>query len=780
MIRIVIENLLYMGISAGIISLLMLTAAGVCRGRFNAKWHLTGWLIAMVTLLVPVYLVFGTADLRLWIGQQDSRTAQYRIVITNTMDRSIGDIVSGRESSQMKTGTDVNPASALNANTNQPTKNAAAVTSDSTAVKASAVPAASILPNQVSISLRDAVFTVWLGVALLMGSRKFFRYFSFRRRMLRNSQISDGRWADVLPEGMKIKVILREANIPSPIVFGVFHPIVVVPAHARKKDAVHFALLHEMQHIERRDLLVKFLAETAAVIHWFNPFAWLIRNKVTIYSENACDESVAAQLSNDDRKGYAMAILDFMDDSAVPEPNYPPTLMSFSGGTENLKNRIKSIMKYKKMKRHVLILSVCMMLTVSMIGTMAASNLAFSGNDSATKTAPNDAGAADLEKANEKAALDAVNTASDHDPVITVKVPAADRITEAYARLNEGDISGAWKSIEDDYAQPDGPSLLRDIYQAIEDEDDGISGIGTVRGNTTGNIVNGGLSATAGDWIYYSQNGLWKYNIGTGENIRLLESTSSFPIRNINVIGEWVYYTCYSSDIYQDNCLFRMDISGGKAERIYDGNCQSVSIVLDRIYIVLQKENTEKSVGVFTMQGGFVKELVGKIYGNFSNISVLGGWVYYGTDAGDSMGTLNRVSTDGTKTEEMADGTFMSSVIVSDGWIYYASAKSAGAKTDICRQRPDGSDNATLLEGMNLNHFNVSDSTLFYESNWNALGGHPMMKSLDGGKGVKISDTVYCEDISLVGNELANVYVACDVVYSEADFQAYLSGMEIS
>jgi len=771
MIRLVIDSLLYMGIGAGIIALLMLGLAGICRGRFNAKWHLAGWAIAMVTLLVPMYMLFSPDAMRLSLGQQDNRTAQYRIVITNTMDRDIGDIVHTGNNQKIPDSSSSQPAVTADSPAKTPVSAAA---DGSTGGKASAPSSASELPNQVSFTVREAFFAVWLAVALIMGAWKLFRYYSFRHEMLSSSRISDGRWTDVLPENMKKKVILREANIPSPIVFGVFHPMIVIPVYAKNRDAVHFALLHELQHVERHDLLLRLLAEYAAVIHWFNPFAWLIRNKVTFFSENACDESVAAQLSKDDRKGYAMAILDFMDD-AVPEPDYPSTLMSFSGGTENLKKRIMSIMIYRKMKRPVLILSVCLMLSVSMIGTMAASNLAFSGS-SILANIPT-SGDNKTVDGTEKTPSDPADGST---PVITVNIPTADHLGAANKLLDAGDAVGAWNMIRDDYAQPDGPSLLQDIYKSIETKDDGLSGIGSIRGNTTGNIVNGGLSAAVGDWIYYSHNGLWKYNTATGENIRLLESSDSFPVKNINVVGDEIYYTCYAGDLYLDNCLYRIHTGGGDSERIFEGNCRSVSVVLDRIYVVLQNENTQRSIRVLTLDGAYVKELANKIYGNFSQISVLGGWVYYGTDAGDSMGSLNRISTDGSRIETVADGTFISACIVSAGKIYYASSVSAESLTDICSQNLDGSDRKTLLTDMNLNHFNVSGTDLFYVSNYNALGGHPMMKNLDGGKGKQISDMIYPEEITLVGNELANVYAACDTVYAEADFRTYVSGLEIS
>ncbi|MEJ1730593.1 M56 family metallopeptidase, partial [Escherichia coli] len=104
----------------------------------------------------------------------------------------------------------------------------------------------------------------------------------------------------------------------SPFVFGVFRPVVIMPSHAVSKENVSYALMHELLHVERRDLLTKSIAEIVAILHWLNPAAWLIRNQINLACENACDEAVAERLDEQERKAYARAILDFMDVSVVP------------------------------------------------------------------------------------------------------------------------------------------------------------------------------------------------------------------------------------------------------------------------------------------------------------------------------------------------------------------------------------------------------------------------------------------------------------------------------
>lgn len=323
----IVDNLVFMGVAAMVIALMMLIVAWVGRNLFSGVWFQTGWIIAMLLLIIPVYWLIGMMrpSFDLW-GQNERIDAFIKSYIEFSNKPVFGGF--------FETG----------------------------------------------VSIGTVIFAGWLIGVLVLAAWKMIRYFSFRDTILRGSVPSDERWIFAIPEEIRSKIKLRDAAIPSPFVFGIFRPTVVMPSHAESREDVCFALMHELLHIERKDLLTKTIAEVVAVLHWFNPFAWIIRNQVTIACENACDEAVAAKLNEDGRKGYAAAILDFMDYSAAPEPNYPPTLMSFSGDSDHVKRRLKNIMRYKQMTRSVLIVSVGVILIIASVGVLTAFSFALAGN----------------------------------------------------------------------------------------------------------------------------------------------------------------------------------------------------------------------------------------------------------------------------------------------------------------------------------------------------------------------------------------------------------------
>jgi TonB family protein len=81
-----------------------------------------------------------------------------------------------------------------------------------------------------------------------------------------------------------------------PMVWGVFRPVVILPHQYTDwtNDERDMILRHELAHIKRRDVLWLNLASLLTVIHWFNPAAWLMKQRLNKESEYACDDHVLA------------------------------------------------------------------------------------------------------------------------------------------------------------------------------------------------------------------------------------------------------------------------------------------------------------------------------------------------------------------------------------------------------------------------------------------------------------------------------------------------------
>lgn len=102
--------------------------------------------------------------------------------------------------------------------------------------------------------------------------------------------------------------LYESAFVKSPVVAGIMNPKIIIPKDI-SKEALEYALLHELCHIKYCDNLWRLISVFAACIHWFNPFAWIFLYISGQDMELACDERVMKGMTGDERKSYANALL---------------------------------------------------------------------------------------------------------------------------------------------------------------------------------------------------------------------------------------------------------------------------------------------------------------------------------------------------------------------------------------------------------------------------------------------------------------------------------------
>jgi len=143
-------------------------------------------------------------------------------------------------------------------------------------------------------------------------------------------------------------------------------------------------------------------------------------------------------------------------------------------------------------------------------------------------------------------------------------------------------------------------------------------------GNTTGNIMNGGLAAKQGDWIYYfSDKDIYDMGIckmfKDGSNSNKITDTDGAG--SINIVNDWIYYG------YKGICKVRTDGSGW--EKISDDKAGCVHVVNDWIYYSEECSFDYTLCNIYKMRiDGSEKELLLKdnMFGTFC---VSGECIYY-------------------------------------------------------------------------------------------------------------------------------------------------------
>ena len=143
--------------------------------------------------------------------------------------------------------------------------------------------------------------------------------------------------------------IFQSEKVVSPFVLGVIKPKIYIPFNLDDETLSHI-VSHEKSHIKSFDNITKLVAFILLAVHWYNPLVWVCFKLLSQDIEFACDERVVKNYTLEKRKSYAEALLS----CAVNEGRgliYP---LGF--GEVSIKDRIKSVVSYKKTLKVVLIL----------------------------------------------------------------------------------------------------------------------------------------------------------------------------------------------------------------------------------------------------------------------------------------------------------------------------------------------------------------------------------------------------------------------------------------
>ena len=145
--------------------------------------------------------------------------------------------------------------------------------------------------------------------------------------------------------------LCRCAAYDTPLMFGVFHPMIALPERDYDAALLTNILRHELTHYRRRDPLYKWFAVAALSTQWFNPLAWLIRRELNRACELSCDEWLLRGMDREDKLSYGNTLLSMAESAALPAGVVATT---FSTEKRNLKERLEQIMSYKKNNARIL------------------------------------------------------------------------------------------------------------------------------------------------------------------------------------------------------------------------------------------------------------------------------------------------------------------------------------------------------------------------------------------------------------------------------------------
>lgn len=180
-------------------------------------------------------------------------------------------------------------------------------------------------PTSLYSSLGMALAVLWgVGAAAFLAWHAL-GHWRFCRRMIDQS-ISTERAGDI--------EVIETSAASGPLAFGIFRRYVAFPrdfAERYDADERELALLHELGHHQRGDLIANWVALAVLALHWFNPLAWRAFRAFRADQEMANDALVLAGRSAIDRHTYACAIVKAAHGGAVSAACHLHTIQDLKG-----------------------------------------------------------------------------------------------------------------------------------------------------------------------------------------------------------------------------------------------------------------------------------------------------------------------------------------------------------------------------------------------------------------------------------------------------------------
>lgn len=212
-------------------------------------------------------------------------------------------------------------------------------------------------------SIAVVLFVFWqLGMILMLGFNSIC-YVSYIRKLKKYNISAERQEIELLNHLLKRKNSLKlykNTIVESPFLIGVFRPVVILPDKKYEVMKLRNILIHEITHMHRYDIAVKWLLIFLGAVHWFNPLVYFVRREMNKACELACDEAVIKNFDISEKQQYGDTLIAVTADSIG---KIPRSITMFED-KENLKERLGAIMKYKKHPKRTIIVASVILVTV--------------------------------------------------------------------------------------------------------------------------------------------------------------------------------------------------------------------------------------------------------------------------------------------------------------------------------------------------------------------------------------------------------------------------------
>ena len=270
------ETVLILSLFGFIITAVLLCLKPITTKKFPAKWQYYVWIAVTFTMIIPTYKL---------IPDREVQRIQY-------MTQTQAPVNKGEVTEIPKQVPDVPEAPPI-------AEREIDVTKD------------------VKIKVLDLLAIIWICGTVIFLIVVMISYLIYILRKRKNAiSIEENSVLHKVKRELKIRRNIRvrmSQDTGSPMLIGVFFPVVYMPFREIPHDMMRLVFLHELTHYKRKDLIIKWLALFVNAVHWFNPFAYLLSANLSEACEVSCDMEVTKNMNDEEQKLYMKTILELIE-----------------------------------------------------------------------------------------------------------------------------------------------------------------------------------------------------------------------------------------------------------------------------------------------------------------------------------------------------------------------------------------------------------------------------------------------------------------------------------
>lgn len=213
--------------------------------------------------------------------------------------------------------------------------------------------------------LQSALIAVWaLGVVIVL-TVQIRRIFLLNRKLKLCKEVQKHVLVDVLENFKrrlslmcKIRILACDV-VKTPATCGLLKPCILMPSvFIQSENCIqnNVIILHELCHIMRADILLKYVWLFAKALYWFNPLVWVANKQSNETIELCCDQKALKIIGDKKRLDYGQTLLDIAKKTKANK--LIAVTSSLCEGKFALKGRILRIVSPQKTSIHAGLLSI--------------------------------------------------------------------------------------------------------------------------------------------------------------------------------------------------------------------------------------------------------------------------------------------------------------------------------------------------------------------------------------------------------------------------------------